>query len=414
MPNQSRIAKANRMSKITVFEHQSLRIGEGEFDEKHLEALEKYYGNGDKVKYFSLIHNGVKFNQHVGVLQVGSVVYEVLPKIDKASDDIKWRKVLIGMLRAVGNLEVYATSNASLKFKRNSILDLYFELFIKEVEYLLHSGLAKQYRKEEGNVTALKGSIKFGKHIQQNLIHQERFYTAHCVYDVEHKLHFILYKTLRLIGQMNTNALLHSRICSLLLNFPQMPNITANEKLFETIVFSRKTAPYKKAIEISKMLLLNYHPDVVQGRNNVLALMFDMNKLWESFIAVSLKRHTKYGVSTQRSKLFWKNINGKGVQIKPDIVIEGNNQRIVLDTKWKNIDGYAPSSDDLQQMFAYLKRFDAEKVALVYPSLTDKEIKGEFVKGGETCSIIPISIHFEIKTFQEEIAKTINNFFEVK
>ena len=190
----------SRSKLIRVFEHQAIKLHqviEGvTFDEASLKALQSYYGDNG-VPYYSLINNGVKFNKFVGVIQVGNTVIEVLPKADKTTDgDAKtktyWQELLVKMLSAVRAFDIQSTSDSSLKLKSNSILDLYFSLFIKEVEYLLHSGLAKQYRKKEGNVTALKGSIQFAKHIQQNLMHQERFYVRHTTYDVEHKLHFIL------------------------------------------------------------------------------------------------------------------------------------------------------------------------------------------------------------------------------
>lgn len=202
--------KPNR-NHITVFEHQAIKLNQEidgvRFDEHRLKALQSYYGEKG-VPYFSLIHNGVRFNEYVGVIQVGETVIEVLPKADNSLADNsfavrnekkQWRDILIDMLFAVGMFDIHAPSSSLLKLKPNSILDLYFELFINEVEYLLHNGLVKQYRNKEANIAVLKGSLQFGKHIQQNLTHQERFYVRHATYDVEHKLHFILHKTIRLL-----------------------------------------------------------------------------------------------------------------------------------------------------------------------------------------------------------------------
>jgi 5-methylcytosine-specific restriction enzyme subunit McrC len=59
------------------------------------------------------------------------------------------------MLRAIHGFEVHAPSSADLKFKNHSVLDLYFELFLDEVEYLMRRGLVKKYRRTSGNVKAL-------------------------------------------------------------------------------------------------------------------------------------------------------------------------------------------------------------------------------------------------------------------
>ena len=323
------------MSKtITVFEHQTIKlnqvIGKVEVDSNLLHALQSYSGEKG-VPYFSLIHNGIKFNEYVGVIQVGSTIIEVLPKADNSissnADEekttTKWRSILIGMLRAINEIDIFATSNSSLKIKENSVLYLYFEIFIKEVEYLLHAGLVKKYRKKDGNLTTMKGKLLFGKNIQHNLVHHERFYVSYPTYDTEHQLHLILYKTILLIKNLNSNMELKSRIGSLLLHFPEMPNIKVSASIFEKLIFNRKTQSYKKAIDIAKLLLLNFHPDVVNGKNDVLALMFDMNILWEKFVFKSLGKFKNQNtiVKEQVKKYFWKANTGVRTKIIPDIVI---------------------------------------------------------------------------------------------
>lgn len=277
---------------ISVFEHQTLKVGQEynhvEFEEKHRQALEVHHGK--KVDYFRLIHNGVQLNEFVGVLQVGGLVIEVLPKADRNSDTLHWRKVLINMLRSVGIFDIQAPSSSSLNIKQNYILDLYFSYFLKEVEYLFNAGLIKNYRKVEENQNALKGALKFDKHISKNLVHKERFFTRHTAYDQNHTVNQIIRKTLRLLVRINTDVTVQSRVSSLLLRFPELDDIQVSRSTFDQISYHRKNEGYRNAIEISRLLLLNYHPDLSKGQNHVLALMFDMNLLWERFVYLSLKK----------------------------------------------------------------------------------------------------------------------------
>lgn len=371
--------------------------------------------------YYSLIHNGIQFNEFVGVIQVGNLLIEVLPKADKSyhseSSDRKWRNMLINMMRAVGSFDVKVTSNSHLKIKFNTVLDLYIEMFINEVEYLLHTGLIKKYRKTEENSTALKGSLVFSKQFQQNLSHEERFYIRHSTYDIEHQWHILLYTAIKLIKQINTNASLHSRIGALMLFFPEMPTVKITKAHFVNLIYDRKTEGYRKAIEIAKLLLLHYHPDVSKGRNNVLALMFDMNQLWEQFIYVSLRRYcTNYTVSAQTSKYFWQPENSYRTGIRPDIVIKKGDYIAVLDTKWKNLNGYNPSVEDLRQMYVYHKYFKTKKTALIYPGKESK-IKGNYFDYNSNlnldmqCSVFQIELETtNTSTLQKQIAEKIINW----
>ncbi|MFM9052588.1 MAG: McrC family protein [Bacteroidota bacterium] len=365
-----------------------------------------------------MIHKGVKFKEHVGVLQIGNVIIEVLPKADHDTDTDRWRSMLIGMIRASGMFDLKSPTSSHLKIRANAILDLYFERFVSEIEYLLHRGLSKKYRKTQGNITSFKGRIIFPKHIQHNYIHLERVYAEYTEFTREHLLHQVLYKTLCLLQHLNTDASLKSRIASLLLDFPEMPDVKVSEKLFKRIVLNRNTQHYKAALEIARMLLLNYHPDISKGNNDVLALMFDMNALWERFAYISLKKHLKeeeesVEIRAQHSKYYWKQAEGNRTTVRPDIFLCIGEKQFVLDTKWKNLDDYGPSSSDLHQMFVYHDYFNAEKVALLYPSDNERMLRGNYLDrqdGSATskeCSLMPIKVGEEIAGWQRGIADTV-------
>lgn len=399
---------------IVVFEHQKHTFNLKNNKEKEIhEALEKYHGN--YTPFFKLIRNGVQFNQHVGVLKVGNTTIEVLPKADTKGEEV-WRPLLIDMIKTIWGFNVKTSGNADLKLKSNSILDLYFELFVNELEFLLHRGLIKKYNKKEGNLYALKGALQFSKQISQNLTHQERFYVKYSNYDVNYKLHCILYKALKMIYQINNKVDLKSRIGNLLLNFPEMNDIKITESIFDKIIYDRKNQHYEKALQIAKLLLLNYHPDISKGKDNVLALMFDMNILWEQFIYIILKRDLKDSgvhVKAQVSKKFWQSESGTKSKMKPDIILEKDNTTIVLDTKWKNLYGDKPSPEDLRQMYAYHQYYEAIKTVLVYPGEEEKLISGNYFKIGNDdslsnhiCSIAFIKTHENIKEWR----KNINSF----
>src|SRR5690606_203763 len=361
---------------IIRFEHEKLLFDmQIEQERKVYEALEAYHG--EYTPFFKLIKNGVQFCEYVGVLQVGGTTIEILPKADKSRDASVWQNILINMIRSVWGFAVKESGTSNLKLKNNSVLDLYFELFVSELESLLHKGLIKKYIRQEKNAKALKGKLSFAKHIQYNIIHKERFYIETTAYTVDHRLHQIIFEALMLIHKLNRNAVLASRIGNLLLNFPEQERIRINGKTFDTITYDRKSQVYKTIIDIAELILLNHHPNISKGRRQVLALMFDMNALWEQFVLELLRKSLKdFKVSGQITKRFWKG-NSLSSNMRPDIVLYGNKCTVVIDTKWKNLNGKSPSPDDLRQMFVYHEYFEATKVALLYPG-EGEQIAGQF------------------------------------
>lgn len=363
---------------IQIYEHESLKVGMGDFTKTHLELLDKFRGDkeDEAFNFYSLIHNGVKFKQYVGVLCVGDLQIEVLPKVDKYAkgDANTWRENLLTMLKAVYKLKVSIPSDAKQKQQKSiAILDVFIQRFLDEVEMLMHRGLVKTYRRVEGNCKALKGRLMLSKHIRQNIIHQERFYVSYTTYDRNHILNRILYKALRSISDITNNAYTKNRAASLMFNFPELLDIQIDESLFQKLAYDRKTEDYRFAIELARLLLLHYMPDLRSGsRNKVLALMFDMNKLWEEYVYVTLrKKLVGWNVKAQEKQTFWHG-DGGNKTIRPDIVINnGDKCKLIIDTKWKCLKDDMPSDADLKQMYVYHKYWGTKKTVLLYPSWDD-------------------------------------------
>lgn len=375
---------------IQVFEYEKLTLHK-DWRDRFLTSneLDKLYDFNDKNgnEYFTGIRDGIRFKNYVGVIQIGGLAIEILPKTDRlrsGDDDYdNWHQALLNMLRICKHISVTSMSESNLKKRHNSLLDLYFEMYLEEVEALLRKGLIKQYRKESSNVQALKGRINFNQHIQQNLIHQERFHTTHQIYDYENLANQILLRGLVLLDTLTYNPSLKDRISRLRINFPELKEIQIQKFHFDKVRESRKTQAYTRSLQIAKMIILNYSPDIKSGQENMLALLFDMNKLWEEYIYRMLLRNKKDGlnVSFQNKQKFWENRT-----IRPDLVVTQTSgdttETFVIDTKWKVIEDNKASDEDLKQIYAYNLYWNARRSLLLYPSSIFIEEKfGNYHKG---------------------------------
>lgn len=413
-----------KRNNISVFEHERLYIGEQGFKQTHLDALLKLneYHEGN---YFEPIAKGVKFNQYVGVIQVDGLTIEINPKADKDDDDNKWKGVLLKMLQACGKLKAKSSGAANVKRQHLNLLEVYFELYLLEVEGLVRKGLIKQYRKQTKNTKALKGKLEFAGHARKNIVHKERFYTTHQVYDSNHFLHQVLNKALTIVAQFTNGSRLQDLANRVQLNFPEVDNKNITAKQLNKIQLNRKSTGYNNALELARLIILNYSPDISSGKEKMLSLLFNMNELWETYILKELEKaciDTDIIVFGQESKSFWGNNS-----LRPDVVLRKGEKTFIIDTKWKRPQKSSASVSDLRQMYTYCRFWDAEKAMLLYPGdyaenkfksyLTDdysKHEKGEASDIDHQCKMGFVSVlDKESKEINTCIGKSILDLLEI-
>lgn len=402
---------------ISVYEHDRLILSSNKkFKQSHLNALLKLNEYHD-FTYFDVIPDGVKFKQYVGVIQIDGLLIEIQPKADKNDQNSKWQGVLLKMLQACGKLKATSAGAAHVSKNNLNLLEVYFDLYLNELSQLLHRGLVKQYRKQTGNVKALKGKLEFAGNMRHNLVHKERFYTTHQVYDKDHLLHQILYNALIIVTQFCRGTYLYDHCQRILLDFPEVKRIAVTKKQLDQIILTRKTKPYSDALELARLIILNYSPDISGGQEKMISLLFDMNKLWEEYVLVKLRKHSKENkldlvITGQQTKTF---INSN--YLKPDIVITKGNKTYIIDTKWKVSENMTVSISDLRQVYTYARFWNADKVMLLYPGNRDSNnfryFENELDNPKHQCKIGFVSVLDDNNKLDVNIAQKIINQLEI-
>jgi 5-methylcytosine-specific restriction enzyme subunit McrC len=242
----------------------------------------------------------------------------------------------------------------------------------------------------------------------------------HTVYNKNHLLHQILYETILAIEALNTSPLLADRIGRVLLHFPEVNRLKVNEVTFKKLKKNCKNAPYQLALQIAELILLNYRPDIKSGSRDLLAIMFDMNVLWEEYVYQVLRKYARsyrqnLTVLGQRKKEFWNRMH-----LKPDVIIETEHGRYILDTKWKLVTNSRPDDGDIKQMFSYNHLWKAKRSILLYPGESGKNLSPQpfksklFIKEevDHTCQLGFVNVIDSIKDKKEFASSILEKMIE--
>ncbi len=368
---------------LKVFEHQTIRVGDriatarGTQDALRaadLDALARF-NDAHGGRFVSIGHRRVTFRNFVGYIQIGDLGIEILPKADRHSaSDVEtahWRNGLLKMLEVALGIRLESPTAAAQSTTRSTLLDLVAMRFLEKVERLTHEGLAKGYRDEEANGTVFRGRLMMTENLRHNVARPDRLYVRHQVFDRDILVNQIIGSALTALTDLPLSASVAAASARCRATFPEVGALAPSPRLFERVALGRSTARYQDAIVFARMILDQYAPQLRSGPVPVFSLLFDMNVLWERYVAALFRKTRAPGliVSTQSSVGFWKPTGESSRTLRPDIVVRADQKPLlVVDTKWKVPRDGSPSDDDLKQMFAYNELLGAPRALLVYPS----------------------------------------------
>lgn len=229
---------------------------------------------------------------------------------------------------------------------------------------------------KQGNETYIYGKIVFSEHIRKNLLHRERICVEYDVFSVDCPENRLVRSTALCLQRYTTDLQNRRDLRSVLSVMEQVPVSQNVEQDFLRCGQSCSMADYQRFLELCRVFLQGKSFTSFSGGQAALALLFPMERVFESYVAAVLRKNLdsrQYRVHAQAKGKYLFDLPKEQFALQPDLVIEDLNsgEKTVLDTKWELLSpqwhNYGISQADMYQMYAYQKEYAAKQTMLIYP-----------------------------------------------
>ena len=363
----------------TAFGYQTL-------PEKAFDALESFIlGNitdeeTEAVEFFSMsarrgIGKIITARNYVGLITMtDGTVIEILPKI--AGGDITYgetKRIFLEMLKTLNDVTFKDFNVSNLHTDHLSLFEIFIKMFLDEIGVLTKQGLKSAYSPVEENERFCKGKLMAAHNIKYNLINKARFFVRYDDFNINRPENRIIKSTLLFLLKSTCDPRNCQRATRLLTFFDGVDCSTNYDADLSKCFIDRSMNHYDKALSWCRVFLRGNSFTAFAGSEIALALLFPMEKVFESFVAAKFRKLIARNINlrTQDTRYSLFDSPSRAFALRPDIVLEYSGHTIVLDTKWKLLSDNARnngiSQSDMYQMYAYSKKYEADSIVLIYP-----------------------------------------------
>lgn len=347
---------------------------------KRLKRFDQH-GRKEADRVFSWGDDSFRTTQWVGVIQVPGLQVEVLPKVDDPQDD-QVRSNLLYMLAVAGQVPVRDRDVARLASRKAPLSETLAAIFADRLHRELLLGSERAYMRREENLRRFKGKLLISQQILHNTAHRERFFCRFDEFSEDTLMNRIFRAACRVLLDSTHTPSTQDRLRHCLLLLDDVEDIFVHDELFDQITITRQNKRFADVLRFCQLILQERSPTVRSGSERSFSLLFDMNRVFEDFVAAFLKKQViprldgyRLYPQAENQRLHLMTSRGQGVlPLRPDLLIKASDgRRFVLDTKWKQLSGEGVrggvGTDDLYQLYAYTRRYECRRSVLLYPHI---------------------------------------------
>jgi 5-methylcytosine-specific restriction enzyme subunit McrC len=360
--------------------------------------------NGDNI--FSVGRKSIKASKYVGLIRLGDITLQILPKIadqgnfDKPDYTPEYQQAvrsamhnLLVMLSVACDVPLRAQDSAQLHNEPGDWLEILTRLFALELHRQLKLGLSQSYVTVEDRLPVIRGSWLIGRQLSRFPTDRLHFDVSYDEFSVDTPLNRLFSSTADALWRLTQDS--YNR--RLLLDLREWlreckPNPPTLQSNISKIHFTRLNERFRPAANIARLFWEQRLVQLSAGGTPAFAFVFDMNRLFQDFIAILLKRHQREILPEiwqdadiilrgQNQKAYLAErvvpdqITGKLVfPLFPDILLLSPQGApyLIGDTKYKRLSPQLAhggvAEGDIYQVLAYARKWNCSQVLLLYPS----------------------------------------------
>lgn len=384
------------MKPINAFEHEEIApLSEGQ--KTLLYRLHVSFGR----KLFNFDWRTVRATSNVGVVQLGTRAIQVLPKMFRDGPDAEecQREAtgnLLFLLSYTRKLQVTETEIATLVRQQAPLSEILYWIFARRLWDAVRREVLRGYVTIEDRLDVLKGRWLVAAQARRpDGWRRDRFDVAFDEFTEDNLPNRLLKATVHRLSQWAAWTDTRRHLAQLRAVFADVADVTPQPKDFAQAAqwmlrYRRRASEghlYRPILEMAQMFWTGTGPQLSPGRSETFAFMFDMNQLFEEFIAEFIRRELRevwqsrrwsfHAQSATRALLcdeaarprFW---------LKPDVRFETTDGTcsLIVDTKYKLLDPVDAKAGiveaDAYQIFAYKERHRCPRVVLLYPQTSER------------------------------------------
>jgi 5-methylcytosine-specific restriction enzyme subunit McrC len=375
----------------TLLEWKSIRYGTGDdcipdwaADRLATVARSSPLGGEGGARILSHGRKDLRAGQVVGIVAAKDCALEILPKIDFASDGDeavgRIRKQLVHMLAIALNIEISSGAVTELGWQRENLLEILITLFVSKLSDAIHRGMPRAYIAHEGDLPVLRGRLDTIRQFTVLVASSQRLACRYDALSPDIALNQVMKAAIQRLSRVSQSVENQRRLRELALSYSDISDVSVAALPWQELIIDRTNSRWRELVSLARLLLGERFQDTSSGENAGFSLLFEMNTLFEEYVARLLKRAmagTDISVHVQGGRLHCledADTDEQRFMTRPDIILKrADRVLLIIDTKWKRLSAKVDdpkqgvSQGDVYQMMSYGRIYHCPRLMLLYP-----------------------------------------------